>query len=83
MQRLKWLKGLHNKLAESPSRKSVQCDCLRRNEAGHAVPIGPRKVSITAWALRFSGTMQSILLAEQSIGIVSVKAYCGTAAKFG
>ena len=67
--------SIHNKLADSASRNNVQCDCFRRKEAGHAVLIGPFKVSFTAWALRVSGTMQTIRFAEQSIGMVSVSAY--------
>src|SRR5207249_556595 len=73
----------HSRLAESESKNNVACDCRRRMEAGQAVLIGPRRASRTEAAFRFSGAMQSIFLAEQRAGIVSVKAYCGTAAMFG
>src|SRR2546422_73218 len=70
---------VYSRLAESESRKSVACACLRRIDAGHAVDTGLRSAANTALAFRFSGAMQSIFSTEQSIGMVSVKAYCGTA----
>src|SRR2546426_3539168 len=69
-----------SRLAEPASRNKVQRPCCRKNEAGQAVLIGPRNAALTASALRFSGTTQIIFLAAQSAGIVSVKAYWGTAA---
>src|SRR5687768_10949534 len=72
-----------SRLAESESRNSVACDCLRRKEAGQAVETGPRKASKMAFAFRFSGAMHNMRCAEQSAGIVRVNAYGGTAARFG
>src|SRR5690242_2853732 len=69
---------IHKRLADSASRNSVQCACFLKNDAGHAVLMGPCSAALTATAFRFSGTMQTIFFAEQSAGIVSVSAYGGT-----
>src|SRR2546426_3121155 len=43
---------------------------FRSREAGLATVTGPCSAALTASALRFSGTMQIIFLAEQSAGMV-------------
>src|SRR5438067_38110 len=70
-------------LAESRSKNKVAWDWRRRMEAGQSVWMGPRRAAFTATAFRFSGEMQSMRLAEQSIGMVRVKAYWGTASRLG
>jgi hypothetical protein len=52
-------------------------------EAGQLVESAPNNISFTAKALCFAGARQRIFFAAQIIGIVSVKAYCGTASRFG
>src|ERR1041385_6625448 len=75
--------GSQRRLAESRSRNTVAWGCWRSHEAGQAVLIGPFSMSFTACALRVSGTMQSILFAEHSAGMVRVSAYCGIGSMLG
>ena len=64
--------------ADSASRYSVACGCVRRYDAGHAVVIGPSSAALHRRGLALLGHDREHTTARSSAGIVTVIACVGT-----